>query len=399
MSDCGSMSSAANGATCSSRAGSLIITGSTTPIQDQPFEVRERLFASWDSSRLPPMRSIYRALSAIFKRTWVSVSPTIAPVLGFPRVPVHGKPASGFEYEFLQFPPGDQPETIETDVVIIGSGCGGAVAAKNLAEAGNRVLVVEKSYYYPTKYFPMDFIEGTNNMYESGAGTMSDDGSMAVLAGSTWGGGGTVNWSASLQTQGYVRREWANAGLPFFTSNEFQQSLDCVCDRMGVNTEHIEHNYANRVILDGARKLGYAVKEVPQNSGNGEHYCGYCMMGCPSTGKKGPTETFLMDAAKAGATFIEGFHADKIVFSNKKGKQVATGVKGTWSSRDTYLRTNSSDAVTRKVNIKAKKVVVSAGTLQSPLLLMRSGITNSQVGRNLYLHPGRSIYLFIFSIC
>ena len=337
------------------------------------------------------MRSIYRALSAIFKRTWISVSPTIGPVLGFPRVPIHGKPADGFEYEFLQFPPGDEPETIETDVVIVGSGCGGAVAAKNLAEAGHRVLVVEKSYHYPTKSFPMDFIEGTNNMFEAGAGTMSDDGSMAILAGSTWGGGGTINWSASLQTQGYVRREWSKAGLPFFTSNEFQQSLDRVCDRMGVNTKHIEHNYANRVILDGARKLGYTAKDVPQNTGNGEHYCGYCMMGCPSSGKKGPTESFLMDAAKAGATFIEGYHADKVVFSNKKGKQVATGVQGTWSSRDTYLRTNSSDAVTRKVNIQAKKVVVSCGTLQSPLLLMRSGIKNSQVGRNLYLHPGKLI--------
>lgn len=313
----------------------------------------------------------------------------MAPVLGIPRVPVHGKPANGFEYEFLQFPPGDRPETIETDVVIIGSGCGGAVAAKNLAEAGHRVLVVEKSYHYPSKFFPMDFIEGTVNMFEAGGATMTNDGSMAILAGSTWGGGGTINWSASLQTQGFVRQEWSDGGLPFFTSNEFQQSLDRVCDRMGVNTEHIEHNCANRILLSGARKLGYAAKDVPQNTGNGEHYCGYCIMGCPSAGKKGPTESFLMDAAKAGATFIEGFHADKVVFSNKKGRRVATGVKGTWTSRDSYLRPNSGDGVTRKVNIKAKKVVVSCGTLQSPLLLLRSGIKNSQVGRNLHLHPGK----------
>lgn len=371
------------------RAGSLLITGSTTPIQDQPLDVRERLFASWDSSRLQPLRAVYRALSSIFKRTWVSMTPSLPPVIGFPRVPIHGKPADGFEYEFLQFPPGSQPETIETDVVIVGSGCGGAVAAKNLAEAGHRVLVVERSYHYPSKCFPMDFPQGTVNMFDSGGATMSDDGSMAILAGSTWGGGGTINWSASLQTQGYVRREWSNAGLPFFTSSDFQKSMDRVCDRMGVNTEHIEHNNPNRVILDGARKLGYAARDVPQNTGNAEHYCGYCIMGCPSAGKKGPTETFLMDAAKAGATFAEGFRADKILFSHNKGKRVASGVKGLWTSRDSYLGTNSKDAVTREVIVKAKKVVVSCGTLQSPLLLLRSGLKNPQIGRNLHLHPGK----------
>ncbi|KAJ5998144.1 hypothetical protein N7522_009804 [Penicillium canescens] len=369
------------------RAGSLILTGSTTPIQDQPVEFREKVFRGWDTSRLPPMRTVYRGLSAIVKKAWAMSSPTIGPVLGFPRVPVHGKPADGFQYEFLQFPPGNQPETIETDVVIVGSGCGGSVTAKNLAEAGHRVLVVEKSYSYPSSAFPMGPSEAYVNMFESGGAVFSDDSSMAVLAGSTWGGGGTVNWSAALQTQGYVRQEWADTGLPFFTSLDFQKSLDRVCDRMGVNTEKVQHNHQNSVILEGARKLGYAAKTVPQNTGHGEHYCGYCTLGCPSTGKKGPTETFLADAAQAGATFMEGFQADKVLFTKVKGKQVASGVKGVWKSRDSYLGLSGPGVIERQVIIKAKKVVVSAGTLQSPLLLLRSGLKNSQIGRNLHLHP------------
>ena len=107
-----------------------------------------------------------------------------------------------------------------------------------------------------------------------------------------------MNWSAALQTQGYVRQEWADTGLPFFTSLEFQRSLDRVCDRMGV-TSDFQHNRQNNVILEGARKLGYAAKSVPQNTGHGEHYCGYCTLGCASGGKKGPIETWLADAAKA----------------------------------------------------------------------------------------------------
>ncbi|EAU34155.1 conserved hypothetical protein [Aspergillus terreus NIH2624] len=369
------------------KAGSLILTGSITPIQDQPLEYREQVFRGWETSRLRPLRAVYRALSGIFKRTWIVSSPTICPVIGFPRVPVHGKPEDGFPYQFLQIPPGDEPETIETDVVIVGSGCGGGVTAKNLAEAGHKVLVVEKGYQYSSRHFPMGFNEGLNSMFEASAATGTDDGTMGLFAGSTWGGGGTVNWSASLQTQGYVRQEWADAGLPFFTSFEFQRCLDRVCDRMGVSDEHQDHNFQNRMLLEGARKLGYAAKPVPQNTGGTGHYCGYCTMGCHSTGKKGPTESWLADAAKAGATFMEGFRADKVLFDNTKGGQVASGVEGTWTSRDSYLGLSGEGARKRKVIIKAKKVVVACGSLQSPLLLLRSGLKNSQIGRNLYLHP------------
>lgn len=70
-----------------------------------------------------------------------------------------------------------------------------------------------------------------------------------------------VKWSAALQTQAYVRQQWENASLPFFTSLGFQESLDHVCERMGM-TSDIQHNYSNRVILEGTRKLGYASKTV-----------------------------------------------------------------------------------------------------------------------------------------
>ncbi|OJJ45839.1 hypothetical protein ASPZODRAFT_133705 [Penicilliopsis zonata CBS 506.65] len=366
------------------RAGSLLLTGSTTMIYDQPLDVREQILSGWRSSRIPALRAVYRALTIMFKKTWISLSPTLFPVIGCPRVPVHGKPALGFEYEFLQFPPGDEPETIQADVVIIGSGCGGGVAAKNLAEAGLRVVVVEKSYHYPSKYFPMAPSTGSTHLFENGGAVMSDDGVTAVVAGSTWGGGGTINWSAALQTQGYVRQEWADEGLPFFTSLDFQNSLDRVCERMGVQSEHTVHNYGNELILDSSRKLGYAAYPVPQNTGNGEHYCGYCTLGCAAAAKKGPTESFLTDAAKAGAVFIEGFRADKVLLSPQK---VATGVSGTWTSRDLHLGISGQNAVERQVIIQAKKVIVSCGSLSSPLLLLRSGIRNSLIGRNLHLHP------------
>lgn len=365
-----------------------------TPIQDQPFYVREQIFKGWADSRLPPVRAVYRALTAVFKRTWVTFSPALYPTLGAPLVPVYGSPQDGFNFEFLQIPPGEKTELIETDVLIVGSGCGGSVTAKNLAEAGRKVIVVDKGYSFSTRQFPMKPNEGFNNLFDASGAITNDEGSMGILAGSTWGGGGTVNWSASLQTQGYVRREWANRGLPFFTSREFQNSLDRVCDRMGVSTESTNHNKANRMILEGSRKLGYNAKEVPQNTGGTTHYCGHCTLGCHSGGKRGPIETFLVDAANAGATFMEGFNVDRVLFSKKKAGKIASGVIGTWVSRDAHFGTSGVGAVKRKVIIRAKTVVISGGTLHSPLLLLRSGIKNPNIGRNLYLHPGELIFFF-----
>lgn len=370
------------------------MTGSSTPIQNQSFDAREKILNNWLTSRLPQLRQVGRSVILLSKRQWLINSPTSNEIIGFPRVPIYGKPADTFDYEFLQFPPGDGIETIEADVVIVGSGCGGGVAAKNLAEAGHRVVVVEKAYHYPSSYFPMTQGSALAHMYEQGGNAATDDGYMGVLAGATWGGGGTVNWGASLRTQNYVRQEWADTGLPFFTSAEFSNSLDRVCHRMGVHTEY-EQSFQNKITLEGSKKLGYNAQIIPTNSGNKPHYCGHCTLGCHTVGKQGPVASWLVDAANAGATFIEGFKADKVLFDTVKGKKLASGVEGEWTSRDTHLGTTGKDATRRKVQIKAKKVIVSCGSLQSPLLLMRSGIKNSHLGRNLHLHPGTFIYCLL----
>jgi choline dehydrogenase-like flavoprotein len=369
------------------RAGSLALTGYITSISEQPSHIRESIIQGWGTARLGALRQLRRSLTIISKQTWIKTSPSLRRVLGIPRVPVGMKPGKGHDYEFIQVPPGDKPEIIETGVLIVGSGCGGAVSAKNLAEAGHRVLVVEKAYHWTPEHFPMREVDGWHHLFMNGSFLTSDDSSLSIVAGQAWGGGGTVNWSASLQTQGYVRREWASKGLPFFTSQDFQNALDRICGRMGVSTEYVKHNRANEMLLEGARQMGWNAKTVPQNTGGKQHDCGFCNFGCGSCEKQGPVVSFLPDAAKAGAQFMEGFHAEKIIFSKKGGKQVATGVLGTWQSRDINGGVSGSPVNQRKVIIKARRIIVSAGTMQSPLLLLRSGLTNPQIGRNLHVHP------------
>ncbi|KAL9009525.1 MAG: hypothetical protein Q9173_005451 [Seirophora scorigena] len=331
------------------RAGCLLLTGYTTSFHLQPVNVRQQILQAWSQSYLPPLRQIGRALPTLCVATYVKQSATINPVLGFPRAPVHGKPGKDFDYDFLQLPPGHHQEIIDTDVVIVGSGCGGGVCAKNLAEAGHRVLVADRGYHFPAKHLPMSVTDAAIHLFHNGGVDVSDDNSVSFIAGQSWGGGGTVNWSASLQTQGLVRQEWADEGLPFFISSEYQTCLDRVCQRMGVSTKHIEHNDNNRFILEGARKLGYSAKEVPQNTGGKKHYCGYCTLGCGAAEKQGPVVSWLPDAAQAGAEFIEGFEADRIAFDTVRGKKTATGVEGTWTSKDEMGGVSSSARPKRKI--------------------------------------------------
>jgi choline dehydrogenase-like flavoprotein len=392
--------------------GCLLTTGYATPFQQLTIPQREQILKNWSTSNLSALRDAYKSLSFFVQNLWVKTSQEMARATSYPIVPnpEHVKTAEGFPFVFKQFntaPASAEPVTIQTDVIIIGSGCGGAVCAKNLAEAGHKVLVVEKAYNHPPSSFPMTELESSLHMYENGQIMPSDDGSIAIAAGATWGGGGSVNWSASLQTQGFVRKEWADKGLKFFESAEFQASLDRVCTRMGVSTAHIEHNHGNRVLLEGARKLGYRAAAVPQNTGGHRHYDGFCSHGCAAAEKMGPVNTWLPDAAKSGnAEFIEGFHVDKITF--RKGTKIATGVKGTWTSRDSNGGLHGPGRIKRSVVIRAKKVILAAGTVWSPIVLLKSGVKvrtshatkhcnpysselmryqNYNIGRNFYAHP------------
>lgn len=375
--------------TLGTRAGSLLLTGSATPFHEQPVNYRHQTLVSWMNSYIPPLRAGAKLLGALSKSLWIKTSPAFPKLIGFPRIPIHGNVGQGYNFEFIQIPPGTKPEEIETDVVIVGSGCGAAVAAKNIAEAGHRVLVLEKMYHFGPEHLPMSEATGGVHLFENGGINFTDDGSLLVLTGAAWGGGGTINWSASLQPQEFVRREWSEKdGLPFFTSGDFQNSLDRVCERMGV-TSDLDHNKTNQILLDGAKKLGYSAKVVPQNNGGTKHYCGYCTFGCGSCEKQGPAVSWLPDAHKAGAKFIEGISVDRVLFETVKGKKKATGVVASWLSRDRNGGVSGpvNERTTRKVIIRAKRVIVSGGSLQSPLLLLRSGLKNPQIGRNLHLHP------------
>lgn len=360
------------------RPGALLLTAAATPLPGLPVPERAAVLHRWRASPLWALRSLFKTVTTLGKLAFIRSSAAFAPLTGFSPVPAGWIDPAGRadrpRYEFLEFPAAaaTAPVEVVTDVVVVGSGCGAGVVANRVAGRfgggeGLRVLVLEKGRHWDAGHYPLSQTAGLASLFEAGGVVETDDGSVSVTAGATFGGGGTVNWSASLQTQDFVRREWARrGGLPFFESPEFQRCLDRVWEVMGCSADGLTPNHANRVLLNGAEKLGYAAKIVPQNCGNSEHDCGYCTLGCWRGEKMGPVNGWFPDAARNGAKFVEGMQVERVLFQEKKGKKVAVGVKGVWTPRD------GGEKV--EVIVRAKKVVVSCGTLWSPVVLMNSGL-------------------------
>jgi choline dehydrogenase-like flavoprotein len=197
---------------------------------------------------------------------------------------------------------------------------------------------------------------------------------MSVLAGSTLGGGTTVNWSASFRTPDHVLQEWArDYGFSDAVTPEYQRSFDVVMRRMNVGSDESIPNRNNAMLEQGCKVLGYQVGIIARNV-KGCEECGFCGYGCPFGAKQGTLKTFLQDAYHCGAQIVVQAHVDRITHRNG----IADGAEVTL---------HDEDGSTRQVIIEAKVVVVSAGTIHTPAILKRSGLTNPNIGRNLHLHP------------
>ena len=265
---------------------------------------------------------------------------------------------------------------LECDVCVVGSGAAGGVVAAELATRGKNVIVVDAGGTWSGDGFDQHELTGMQRLFREGGLAGTRDLSMSLLAGASIGGGTTVNWQSCFRTPEDVREEWAEvSGCGFFETAEFTGCLDAVWRRIGASTDESEMNENNATICRAAQKLDYQWNTIARNSlGCDLTQCGNCMFGCRVGGKQSTAVTFLMDAVRSGAQIIAPFAVQKLL--QNKGK--ISGVDG---------RYTDSDGVSRTVTISAQTVVLAAGALETPVILMRSGLKSPHLGQHLYLHP------------
>lgn len=359
----------------------LAVTGRPRGITAMSPAEREAALASLARSPLPRLRTGFQALKRLATFLFYAVTGEdgrnrVWPAIGYELFP----PAPGTARLKLTVPAGGA--TLEADVCVVGSGAGGGVVAARLAAAGQRVVVLEAGPADQAPDFDQREIAGMQRLYLHEGTTATGDLGVAILAGACLGGGTAVNWQTSLRLPDYIRDEWAvRSGIPDFAGPRFTAALDAVCNRLRVGTGESVRNGNNAPLERGAQALGLSWQVMPRNAhGCDLAQCGYCVFGCRHGGKQATSVTYLVDAQQRGnTTIVANCRAERV--------RVSGGAVSGVAARYRDPRTGAS----HDLQVRAPRVVVAAGALETPALLLRSGITHPHLGRNLHLHPTTAV--------
>jgi choline dehydrogenase-like flavoprotein len=263
-------------------------------------------------------------------------------------------------------------------VCIIGSGAGGAVTAALLAGAGFSVIVLEEGGHHEKAEFKMREDLAYPMLYQEQGSRATKDAGIAIMQGRAVGGTTVVNWTTSFRTPDPVVDHWKKThAVGGFTIADLNPHWDAVEERLNIKQISLEEtNRNNRTLYDGCKALGMDVATTRRNTRN----CfksGYCSMGCPVDAKQSMLVTYLPDAVSKGAVVVARCRVDRLrVEAGKIAAAECTAI-----GEDGYTPT------AKTLTIKANRFVVSAGAINSPALLIRSGLGGGLVGKRTFLHP------------
>ena len=274
--------------------------------------------------------------------------------------------------------------TDRADVVVVGSGPCGAVAAYELAMAGKDVVLVEEG----PPFTPADFeLDGPISM----ARTMREGGLrfttgfvMPTMQAIALGGGSLVNSAICGRCPEFRLQEWAEAAdLDHTSRSELEPHYDAIAEFLGIApTPDDVQGPRNLLFRNGCKSLGWSSEPCARNvvgcRGSGE-----CFTGCRARAKQSMDISYVPAAIRAGARVYTSVQVQRVLGSGRR----VTGIEG-------RLVAPFTGAPGAAVRIEAKAVVLAAGVLATPLLLQRSGnLANAskQVGENVQFHPGTSV--------
>ncbi|MDF1561673.1 MAG: GMC family oxidoreductase [Deltaproteobacteria bacterium] len=274
---------------------------------------------------------------------------------------------------------------LSCDLVIIGSGAGGAVVAAEAAEAGQDVIVLEEGGHVPaSEYAGYSTLESMQALFRGGGTTFAlgvgRSPFINVTMGRCVGGSSVITGGVCFRTPEHITDTWVKERrLKGLSSRALEPYFEEVEKAIHVETVPEEMRSGSTLLFGkGAAARGHPLEPIRRNT-EGCHGCGRCNFGCPHQAKRSVDLNYLPRAVAAGARIHSGCLVEKI--THAKGR--ATGVVG-------RLLGGRGDAPRGRLRVKARRVVLAAGSYHGPLVLQKSGLVgpSGQVGRNMTLHPG-----------
>jgi len=281
------------------------------------------------------------------------------------------------------------PLSLECDVVVVGSGAGGATVATELALAGQRVIVLEEGRHVPAlEHGAMRQSESLRHVWREGGLTaafgIGGAPTVNVTMGRGVGGSSVVTGGVCFRVPEHVLEGWART---MRLSDLTPEGLDRYYTHVerALHVEEVPLSMRSRsteLFADGAAALGYPLEPMRRNT-QGCDGCGRCNFGCPHAAKLSVDLSYLPRAIAAGAEVWTHCLVDRVQIRDGR----AVGVEGR------VLR-SPSDRRGAKLVVRAKRVVVACGGIHTPVLLQASGLggPGSHVGRHLALHPGFRLF-------
>ena len=264
------------------------------------------------------------------------------------------------------------------DVVIIGSGAGGGVVAKELAPlaaAGKRIAVLEWGAKLKPEEFTGREVEMVPKLFFDSGGTFTKDRAMTLAYGRAYGGSTVIYTGTSLTMPEEVAEQWNVPGLEFVDLDRRSRKYIEENNVHLLSDEEINDN--NRLFLEGCRKLGFHVEQFPINV-KGCRGSSLCNLGCPNQAKQGTDQVQLPMAEAQGVEVITNCRVTRIVdrVCEAVVAEPGYGEPSKWEAGE--------------YRVRAKLVVLCAGgVVNSPGLLLRSGYGDGlpMLGRSITLHP------------
>ena len=272
----------------------------------------------------------------------------------------------------------DKDVVDEADVCIIGSGAAGAVLAKELAEKGRSVILLERGGYFEGKDMNQREQDMMPLLWKNAGFNFDDSLSTVVAQGSCLGGSTIINDAVCFDPPERVKKEWTQLGVNF-TDTEWKNNNERV--NISLSVSEVTDDEINRnslLLIKGAQNL--RLKDHRKNHRNCINcmQCGFCHLGCHYETKQDVLQTYIHQGMLQPDEKFRVYcncYVDKLVHS----EGVVNGVEGTFR--------NSSEEESFKIRINSKIVIISAGTIASSKILLRNGIAQETAGRDVSLHP------------